>query len=301
MKAILSLSQKKTFAHYAAYLLLLWLVHFIFISFISFFHFQLNHRVSVIEEWAFKNAWLLALATKGISGWLMMRFVLVKSDQRIFKRIWESSLEWWRAPDYIFVAVCFYLFFMLVNGRPEPVTVREFSLFGSLLSGVGTIVFYGSDLLIIFFLRLFYPLRRGELLFAAIVLSLMFVFANRGIYIYTQGIDGSAMLCFLILYFLSVLEKNRLIFPLLFLIPLAFLAAIFGVDLLWGEGQSYWQMTDKITFSSVAVAAIIIVNYISMKRIGLKPYMRYLRLLGWALLLRPFVKIRRKKDGNVSN
>ncbi len=293
-RPILSSSQVKTLSHYLGYLLILWIIHLVFISFVSFFHFQLNHRISVIEEWAFKNAWQLAIFSKLLACWAMMRFILVKSDQRIFKRIWDASLEWWKVPDYIYVAITFFLAFVLLNGRPEVVTVREFSIFSTLISGLGTIIFFGTDLLVLFFLRQFYPMRRGEMLFSVLALSVVFCLGNRAIYIYTQGIDSSALLFFLLLYFFSVLEKRRFVFPLLFLLVLSPLAAFFGVDLLWGDGQSYLQMTRKITFSTLLVSAIMVVNYISIKRIGWRPYCRYLRLLTWSLVYRPLVKMKRR-------
>lgn len=284
----------KYISHYLAYQLIVWLVHMVLISFISFFHFLLDHRLSVIEEWAFANAWQISIMTKAIAAFAVLKFILVKSDLRIFRAHLEESVKIWRVPYYIYVCVTFLFLFLLWSGNPTITPNRDFSLIDTFIAYFGTFCFFGTDLLVLFFLLHFYHLRRGELFITALISTVIFFGSNKIVLVFNREISAYVGTSFLLLFYLMTLDKNRFVYPLLFLLAIYCpFAGLFGLDPLWGNSRAFLYMTSGISLSSQIISLIIIINYISLKRIGARAYIRYLKLLGKKTLTRVLVAKRR--------
>lgn len=281
------------FTYYAFYQLLVWLIHLIIISFISFFHFLLEHRLSIIEEWAFEKSWEIAILTKGIALFIILMFILIKSETRDLKKEILPKKAFFNIPMSFYVAGLFLFLFLLWLGNPSFVEARDFSVFNLIISWLGVVVFYGADLLVLYSLKDYYPITGAERTSQFILLPFLFYFCSKGIFIYNNNINFFVVFCMFILMFVAELEKKQFAYPLILLFfVLAPFAAVFGVDPLWGAENSYLIMKDAYNTSSLIIISSVFACYLLAKKMGTKNMFRYF-YLGVVNLFKSFVRPKR--------
>jgi hypothetical protein len=68
-----SLGARKILLYYFGYSILFLIFHLATISLVSFFHFLLDHDMSVIENWLYRNAWEMILLSKALAGFIIIK------------------------------------------------------------------------------------------------------------------------------------------------------------------------------------------------------------------------------------
>lgn len=264
------------FTYYAAYQLLVLIVHLIIVSFISFFHFLLDHRLSVIEEWAFEKSWEIAILTKVISLYFILKFILIKSESRDIKKEILPKKAFSNIPMSFYVSSIFLFLLLLWLGNPSFSETRDFSIFNFLISWIGTIIFYCSDLLVLYSLKNYYPLKGGNRALSFLVIPTVFYYCGKIIFIYNSNITFFVVFSMFILMLVSELEKRQFVYPLLLTtFVIAPFAAIFGIDPLWGNSNSFLVMKHSYSVINLVIVSLIFVGYLLAKHMGIKNMFRF--------------------------
>ncbi len=248
--------------HYASYLLVMWLVHLAMISIIAFFHFQLGHGLSNIEDWVSYNAWEILVITKLTSFWIYYRFLTIRVESRFPVRL---MLQRGVLPLSFrtFLPLLFISCFVFLVGSPKGVDAIHVNWIKVLWSYLGIGIFFGVDIFIFLTLQEIYPLTKRTHVAMDLVCALMLSIASYGIFPY---VTGSRIILFTTLfitaYFTHIIERHKnWTLPVLYLGFVAGpLAALFGVDSVWGGRFAPFQMQNVIDPISciVLVGALII-------------------------------------------
>lgn len=249
--------------NYSCYLLVMWLVHLAMISIIAFFHFQLGHGLSNVEDWVSYNAWEILVITKLASFWIYYRFLTIRVESRFPVRL---MLQRGFMPLGVrtFLPLLFIPLFLFLVGAPKGVDAIHVNWIKVLWSYLGIGIFFGVDIFVFLTLQEVYPLSKKSHLILDLVCALMLSLASYGIFPYVKG---SRIILFTTLFitafFTHFYERHKnWTLPVLYLgFVAAPLAALFGVDSVWGGRFAPFQMQHQIDPISCVVLVIALIIY----------------------------------------
>lgn len=285
------------FLYYAVYQVILWVVHMVVISFSSFFHFILDHNLSMIEEWAFDKSWEISIVAKLVSLFVILKFILIKSETRFIRKEILPKQSFASIPMCIYVVIAFLFGLLMWLGNPVFESVRSFSIIKLLISWFGMIVFYGSDLLVLYSLKKYYHLKRSRRLLQLLFYPVMFYFCSKGIFLNNRNIDSFVIFTMFILMLVAEFERDQFVLPLILLLSIfAPLAIFFGIDPLWGSTYSLFVMQNSYQLSSLFIISTIILYYLMYKKMGHINTIRYSyqTILQFKRMIHLKMKIRRQ-------
>ena len=156
----------KLFAIYGGYCALVLFIHLMLTSVFSFFHFLLDHEMTTIENWLSLNGWEIIGFAKLISFVVMTKLIQVNSytdsSFRSEVREMEKIPSKKAIASIFFLLVMFYSLLVQFGGGIQTNQILDELFFSSFL---GSIIFYGLDVLLImvvvnyFKLKLKHPLQ----------------------------------------------------------------------------------------------------------------------------------------------
>lgn len=160
------------------YFSLFWGAHLAIVSIIVFFHFMLDHNLNIIDSWIQEEAWKIIIISKLLAGFPILKFLVIYSDERypIFSLL-KKSLSSIRRETFVCIILLIVMPFVIHFSYISYAGPINFvKVFWPL---VGTIVFYGVDFLIFFFMQAMMPLRTRQSLLIIVIFALASVFAHR--------------------------------------------------------------------------------------------------------------------------
>ena len=275
LKRVWHLLLVKQFFLYGWYLLTVWVIHVFLLSFIAFFHFLLGHKLGVIEEWVFDRGWEVVIFTKLLATYLMFRFTNLSRDLRrplndfVMRRLNMPSRD-------VIIALVFVLVFTLWEGRPVLMQKSSLELFKMVISCGGIFCFYISDFLVIAVLQELYPLNRIQRFIHAVLAALLFWVMGVSTFLYQSNMNEfvffNFLFCLLLLYFRIGNWSETILFLLIYTCSMG---AFFGMDPMWGNNFSIFEMSRVLGFPQIIVMILVSCAYLLMKQYGLANVVRY--------------------------
>lgn len=270
-----SLGMRKILSYYLGYSILFLIIHLSAISMVSFFHFLLDHNMSIIEDWLYRNAWEMIFISKLTSAILIIKalklnnyfvssfFSIVKND------IWRPTKE--ASIFIIFIMVLFHSLIMQFGGEIiENAKTTDFTY----VSYFGSIFFYLIDFLVINFLVRNIKIKgRKKFLILISSLLLIFMFFTKATLPYISKYYIFILLHFLTLLIFLFVEKKNLINPLLYsLFLIGPLSSFYGLDLVWDNAHSVYSYRDSLPIIGIiGIWSIGLLYYFKKKSKNIKP------------------------------
>ncbi|PIP94598.1 MAG: hypothetical protein COW00_08775 [Bdellovibrio sp. CG12_big_fil_rev_8_21_14_0_65_39_13] len=253
----------------AAYITVQFAIYFIIyicvISLASFFHFQLNHSLSIIEDWLRLNGWKTLIIAKSISFFIPFKFLIIRFDVRstIRSLLQETQGKW--EMSFLVIIVTNYILFAFLTA---PVTqVQLLPSFGNqILIYLSNTFVFSLDIIFIALLDHLYPLnKRSRFLRDITYASLISV-----LYKLSLQIDGNEVrfLFFQLFLLLQILHWKKLnwLHPLIFiLVVIAPLQAWFGLDIILKGEFSPLIPSKNLNWSEIFAILFIYLAYIRFK------------------------------------
>lgn len=142
----------KSNSAYFIYLAFSAIFYQILISVFSFFHFQLGHRVGVIEDWIYDQGWILIVLSKFFSFYIFYKiYTLDFSFDFLFKKLWK------RPSASFVISLCFlWIMQFVVWGGPSNLSFMSSNIV--IDSIFGQFAFYFFDLFILQLIIMKHPI-----------------------------------------------------------------------------------------------------------------------------------------------
>lgn len=249
-----SLGARKILLYYFGYSILFLIFHLATISLVSFFHFLLDHDMSVIENWLYRNAWEMILLSKALAGFIIIKSLqlnnyFVKNLFFILKR------DTWRPTRSAIVFILFLavLFYALIHQFGGEIVGGNKSIDFVYISFLGSILFYFIDFIVINILVRNLLLNSKKKYFL-LTLALTFIFM-----LFTKATLPyiSKFYIFLILHFFTLLvllftNKMNIINPILYSIfIIGPLSAFYGLDLVWDNAHALYSYKESLPIAGI--------------------------------------------------
>jgi len=251
-----------------------WLSHLFLISVISFFHFLLEHRLGIIEDWIFYQGWEIVMISKGFAFFIIVKFLTIRVDFKIsLTRLLKQHLS--IIPVHMFILSFAMLFSFLLWMRPGLSPESNFYPLRMVVCYFGNILFFGTDLLILWILGLIELNKSNSLdkhskreLFSwkmALVPLMLAAFpylAAKWIFLYETNINVLIMFW---AYFICLPLQIDMSSPSPSLFILAAVVAplnsLIGLDPLWGHNFSPFLASEAIDLRILFGLAICFSSY----------------------------------------
>lgn len=231
------------------------------VSVVSFFHFLLEHRFIVIEEWIHRNSWELLFLSKASSAYFIIKFLSIQVGiPDSFKRFFIDGLDF--QVSRVVVSIIFMLAAVIFLGKPQLKDLDDVNYLYCLFSFLGAIAFYGFDIFLLAYIRTIFALRRRrERAFLIVSLSIIFYLFNMIVLPFGEKIDALIFANMLFCLFLLELKRGAwssiLVYLILFVAPSFF---IFGLDPIWSDQFSLFYFTGPLkAFHWLAIWPIVFV------------------------------------------
>lgn len=247
-KKILSSHVFRYISYYVLYCSLFVVLFSSFVSIISFFHFLLDHRFIVIEEWIHRNGWELLILAKVLASFITLKFISIRvHNPTFFKKFLLKGVN--SHLGYVIAVVIFMLCSLIYMGQPILKEDTADNYLYNFISYFGSICLYGFDILILAYLRALFPLRRKrERLFLMISLSIIFYLFLVIAIPFGEGMNSIVFMHMIFCLYLLELYRGSWSATLVYLILLvAPCAAILGLDPIWAERFSPFELSVQLT------------------------------------------------------
>jgi hypothetical protein len=215
-----------------------WIVHIILISMVAFFHFRLDHKLIVIENWIYDFAWQLILVSKLFTYALFNKYVYGDSIRSILTSLTDKNLRFNSNAMFLVVMLFGFLLWFTTPKNLNNFLMSELRLGGHFLS-----------MLCIFIIDYFmlrkvseqymYPKVRLVLNFLTSTITFAYYYA-----VFPASSDSFAFLFLMIfgLYQFFFFYGQSIITYLTFLMGLFIPLCVFvGFDPIWASKFSYYK------------------------------------------------------------
>ena len=249
--------------YYVGYNFFIVVITLILVSLVAFFHFLLNHRLGIVEEWIFQNSYQILILSKFLSLVGILSFVNARVDMKNpTMTLLKRGLVF---PHYKILTISFLQIFVITFlAAPKWVSSGDVSILNIFTSFVGTVLFYLFDVFLLVALHDMIPVRGwGSFLLNFIYSSIFFGVAkftffygtNVGIFIFFNS-----FFCF----YMSRFGKNNWTFPLVWLVLVgAPLASFMGMDILWKNTYALFEFTQKVDKFELFILMLVSILYLS--------------------------------------
>lgn len=240
--------------HYLIYSLIFVIINFSSISVVAFFHFLLGHELSVIEYWLNRNGWEVLIFSKVLASIVFLSFFTLNfSHKSLHKELLSFDYRpTWNGGAiilYFLITTCFCFYFL---GDFKYGKNTEDFLYTSFL---GSILYYFTDYLVVLFILKAQQMTEKMRVTLTLYLSLLFFISTKIALPYTSQYYLFIFLHFLTLLVFHIRNQKNLMNPLLYaIIIIGPLSSFFGVDLVWDNTYSPYQ----INRSNITVSILFI-------------------------------------------
>jgi hypothetical protein len=249
-----SLGARKILLYYFGYSILFLIFHLATISLVSFFHFLLDHDMSVIENWLYRNAWEMILLSKALAGFIIIK-ALQLNNYFVKNLFFILKGDTWRPTRSAIVFILFLavLFYALIHQFGGEIVGGNKSIDFVYISFLGSILFYFIDFIVINILVRNLLLNSKKKYFL-LTLALTFIFM-----LFTKATLPyiSKFYIFLILHFFTLLillftNKMNIINPILYSIfIIGPLSAFYGLDLVWDNAHALYSYKESLPIAGI--------------------------------------------------
>ncbi|MBT7610360.1 MAG: hypothetical protein HN576_11435 [Bacteriovoracaceae bacterium] len=224
-----------------------WICHTIIISIIAYFHFFLGHRLTIIDDWIFENAWSISTLSKVLAGALIFKFITVKFSRRYpFRELFGKGIISPSREVLVMITLLLTFFFLYGGGNLDP--MDSYNLKHNISSFYGVIFFYGVEIFIVYSINVYYQLSYKKQLSMIPIYALLFIGHNKVTYFYAEGLTILIFFNFAILCFLIFWERLNWTLPVfLMLLYISPAASLLGLDPIWSDRFSAFALKANIS------------------------------------------------------
>jgi len=253
---------KKNLIYFGIYLFVVLFVQIIFLSVITSFHFLLDHDMSIVENWVYRNGWEITIIVKLLGAYIFYQlFTLRKYDKIEFSKFLKQSFL---LPNRTAVnAVVFILFFTTLIGDYSLKTSSIENISSHLLSYLGTFLYYFIDYCFIYYIRLYYPIEsNSKRLLIKFLYTLLFGLFTVITLPYASNIDLIILAHFFTLLVLSNSKNFRWWNGALYLLLVVGVrSTFFGDDILWRDEFAIFKYSEEPHGFTLLVIWLIAIGY----------------------------------------
>jgi len=236
----------------ASYYLLTGLFQLVTVSLISFFHFLLDHKLGVIEDWVFDKGWEIVLLVKLSAFFVIQKFVHLPSLSRQPFR--DLIVETWKRPTRNLFALSVAAFFVILFfSSPEANIEQGANVFKSIISYISSSVVILLDVLLLLSLRFHHGFGSWENRFAIILMATLFWVGNKTLFPFAVDFGPREFFLHLTVLQLSLWGRDNWSDPAFFVgLVIAPMIAVLGFDPVWGGRFSLFISDQSINVSASA-------------------------------------------------
>ena len=249
--------------YYVGYNFFIVVISLILVSLVAFFHFLLDHRLGIIEEWIFQNSYQILILSKFLSLVGILSFVNVRSSMKNpIARFQGRSFIF---PHYKVLTVSFLQIFLIIFfASPKWALHGDASILNIFTSFVGTVLFYLFDVFLLVALQDLVPVKGWPAFLLNFIYSSIFFGVAKFTFLYGSNVGIFIFFNGFFCFYLSRLGKNNWTYPLTWLILVAApLASFMGMDILWKDTYALFELTRKVGKLELFTLMLVSVLYLS--------------------------------------
>lgn len=234
--------KNKVIFHYLIYSLIFIIIHFSSISVVAFFHFLLDHELSVIEYWLNRNGWEVLTFSKITSSVIFLSFFTLNFSKSSIKETFKGFVyrPTWNACAIVLYFLISTIFCFYYLGDFKYGGDNEDFLYTSFL---GSVLYYFTDYLVVVFILKAQQMNEKMRVTLSLYLSLLFFVSTKIALPYTSHFYLFIFLHFLTLLVFHARNQKNILNPLLYaVVIIGPLSSFFGVDLVWDNTYSPYQI-----------------------------------------------------------
>ena len=247
-----------------SYFAITWAVFLVISSTITFFHLQLNHTLTVVENWIFDQGWEITSLVKIISFFIAMKFVAIRSTSR--RPLRDFFIQFFNRPNKrLFALILFNVFFAILFFKPTSADRVTYEISKIFYSYLGSFVYIFLDVVYVLFLHAIYPIKNSHRNVLALLFVMISYYLNQEAFTHSKEMSLSLVFYTLLVLMVSFWNRvnwsNAAIFLSLFVCPLV---TFLGVDFILGYEFSYLIPTQKniaVVFTSLIFVSAIYIKY----------------------------------------
>lgn len=246
------------------FLVLFW--HLILISLIAFFHFLLDHRLAVIEDWIFEQGWEILIISKLLSCGLFIKFINLRSEER---RPIRSLLArgFIRPKRESLVALLALFLITILFGKPVDISQTGLLYPKLLMAYIGTFLFFMADILLLQHLQEHFPLRKASFQVRTLLFPVILTMVTMGSLVNEKGPVYLLYFHFFMSLYLARWGGKNWTLPAIYLLVFASpMSSFFGLDPIWGESFSWMKMTSTIGMTHMFALGALMIFYLQRKQ-----------------------------------
>ena len=248
---------------YFSYHCLIWAIHACVLSLMAFFHFLLDHRLQMIENWVFHKAWEIIALTKLLTTYLIIKFLTLKTDERHPFKFYLSKGLIFPNKEVVAVTILFFIF-TLILGMPQVKPSVKIEWIKMIIQFVSIFLFYMTDLIVIGMGNRRFSLSGKEKIVQLFVFPILFFVMGKMSFVYGRDIGFFLYPYFLFCLFLNGRSNWPLpaFFILLYICPIG---VFFGMDPIWGDTHSLFQMKTPLLGFYFFILTFMFMGYLLWK------------------------------------
>ena len=256
--------------YYVGYNFFIVVTTLLLVSLVAFFHFLLDHRLGIIEEWIFQNSYQILILSKFLSLLGILSFVNVRT-------VVKNPIKTLLRKGFVFLhykvfAISFLQIFVIIflaapkwagNGDVLPVNI--------LTSFVGTVLFYLLDIFLLVTLQDMIPVKGWPGLWLNLIYATIFFGVAKFTFFYGTNVGGFIFFNSFFCFYLAKFGKNNWTLPITWLILVAApLSSLMGMDILWKDTYALFKFTQKVDKTELSILMLVSLLYLS--GMGMKWY-----------------------------
>ena len=261
----MSRNLSKQIVSFLTYQIVGWVFYLVILSISTFFHFLLEHRLGVIEDWLFEFGWQLIILAKVLSFVTLISFYTIKFD------VGNPLVQFFYEGDRpILTKVLKLVFFLLTT----VILFGSFELSGKenllkiLASYTSTVIFFSLDLLFLIITHLVWKIDEDEKFLSILIQSTIFVVASAISFFENNSETYIFLAHFFILMQISIGQlrtswTNPLLYLMLIVAPIT---SVIGVDPVWKGNFSLFQPYFGQNYIYLYTILVIGFSYVSLER-----------------------------------
>ena len=250
-------------AYYLGYNFFIVTTSLILVSLVAFFHFLLDHRLGIVEEWIFQNSYQILILSKFISLMGILSFVNVRTTTRYpFKELLMKGSVF---PHYKIFAISFLQIFIIIFlGAPRWEFNADISFFNIAISFIGTVLFYLFDVFLLVSLDNIIPMKGKLVFFSNFLYSVTFWGIAKLAFFRDSNIGDFILFNSFFCFYLARFGKSNWTLPLIWLaLVVAPLASLMGMDMLWKNTYALFELTHKVDKKELFILFFVSTLYLS--------------------------------------
>ena len=248
----------KNIKYYGSYQLLYVVIAIIISSIGAFFHFLLDHEISIVESWLHNNHWEILILSKLFSLFLLNRWFKVRLyELKSIRTLIKDLVRW---PDTKAMVVAFFIIISYLSLGGIKHTGQNLGYwYYHFASFSGLFLFFGIEFIVIAYLDdVLNQNDEPSIGWLGLIYTCFFTLAFRVSVPDYYGQLPYVVFCFSTLMYLSGKSfkswSNVLCFLLVFVAPMG---ALFGMDPVWGDDFSPFQIQSKLGLTMLAVIWVV--------------------------------------------